>query len=141
MARSHFVSCSSCSRHVRASEGACPFCGVSLPVAKATPPAPSSRVSRAALLAFGAGAFMLTPACSSSNGGGESCGPPNCFPPYGAPPLEDAGGAPDGSLVPADAQVGTPDAADAFTSADSGSDGGSDAGPSDATTDGNASPH
>jgi hypothetical protein len=157
MTRSHFVPCPSCSRHIRASEGSCPFCSASITATSVAPPAPSSRLSRAALIAFGAGTLVLAPACSSS-GGIEECAPSNCAPPYGAmPPFEDSGAPEDGSLVLADAQVGMPDATDGgAATTDSGGDGGgeasidggdegggdagADAGVNDAATDGDAGP-
>lgn len=49
--------CPSCSRHVRASERACPFCAAALDTAAASArlaPAPTSRLGRAATFAFGA---------------------------------------------------------------------------------------
>jgi hypothetical protein len=99
---------------------------------------------------------VLTPACSSSDSGGE-CAPSNCALPYGAVPFEDSGAPEDGSLVLADAQVGIADAGsggDAAT-ADRGGDaadaasgaggdegggdaGGADGGANDAGTDGDA---
>ncbi len=52
----HLVTCEECSRHVRASEAACPFCGagVAAAVREAAPRSgPSTRLSRAGLIAFG----------------------------------------------------------------------------------------
>lgn len=50
------VPCSSCGRHVRASEEACPFCGahVSCDASNTAVPTSKARLGRAALFAFGA---------------------------------------------------------------------------------------
>jgi hypothetical protein len=59
------VPCSSCSRHVRASESSCPFCASTLPVQVVGPRAAApKRVGRLALLgagAFAVGACILDP--------------------------------------------------------------------------------
>jgi len=49
----HLLPCSGCSRHVRASESACPFCGTAIQAAEA-PRGPAGRLGRAATFAFGA---------------------------------------------------------------------------------------
>ena len=61
------VPCSSCARHVRASEAACPFCGSSLEndLSK-VPGVPTSRLGRAALFAFGATVAVTAAGCGSS---------------------------------------------------------------------------
>jgi hypothetical protein len=76
------VPCPECSRHVRQSESACPFCGQALSLAHLPPPAmPRRRLGRAATFAFGAsvvGATALV-ACSDDDPGGAVAV-------YGAPP-------------------------------------------------------
>jgi hypothetical protein len=80
MTSAHLVLCPSCARHVRVSEAACPFCGTG--VSEATRGtekrrAPTARLSRAALYAFGVGTVAVAAACSSSgttNPGGDDSG-------------------------------------------------------------------
>jgi hypothetical protein len=65
------LACPACGRHVRVSESACPFCKSPLPpdFAEATlPRGPGARMSRAALLAFGATSLTLAAACSRPDG-------------------------------------------------------------------------
>jgi hypothetical protein len=65
MIRSHLRPCAACSRHVRVSERACPFCHAATDEAFRRSPAPlppSRRLSRAALFAYGTGALVLPPA-------------------------------------------------------------------------------
>jgi hypothetical protein len=72
MTASHLRPCPGCSRHVRVSEGVCPFCGASLDAtfqASPAPVGPSRRLSRAALFAFGTGAAVLTPVVAIDCGG------------------------------------------------------------------------
>ena len=72
MTTAHLRPCPACSRHARVSEAACPFCGQALgPAFRAAPRprTPSARLSRAAMVAVGAGALGLTPGCSSLYGG------------------------------------------------------------------------
>jgi hypothetical protein len=62
-------SCPACSRHVRLSELACPFCGLGLDEAFRVAPtqrAPSGRLSRAALVAFGASGLVASSACGTT---------------------------------------------------------------------------
>jgi len=57
MTTAHLVTCEECSRHVRASEAACPFCGAAIATALRTSAprrAPGMRLSRAGLVAVGA---------------------------------------------------------------------------------------
>lgn len=109
MTQAHLRPCPSCDRHVRVSEGGCPFCGESLSDtfrAAPRPLGPGARLSRAALFAFGTGTMAVVGACSSST------------PLYGAPPvaldagddaesIADAAVVPDASAEP-DAPVATP---------------------------------
>jgi hypothetical protein len=82
----HLRPCPGCSRHVRVSEGACPFCSASLDAsfqASPAPVGPSRRLARAAFFAFGTGTLVLAPALSVG-----------CQAVYGGPPVpEDGGGA------------------------------------------------
>ena len=103
----HLLACPNCSRHVRSTELACPFCDAALSDAfRATPApvAPAVRLARAALVALGAGAVVATTACgagtavggpySTDDGGGDSASSPDeggVEPVYGAPPIRDAG--------------------------------------------------
>ncbi|MBL8677698.1 MAG: hypothetical protein JNK05_00915 [Myxococcales bacterium] len=65
MSQRHLQPCVECGRHVRASENACPFCGASVAPTPA-PMMPQSRLSRAALVAFGLA--VSTASC----GGGDA---------------------------------------------------------------------
>ncbi len=59
MSRSQLIPCRGCSRHVRTSDAACPFCGAALSLQARTRPAPEvprGHLSRAALFAIGAAA-------------------------------------------------------------------------------------
>jgi hypothetical protein len=70
MTSAHLVACPSCARHVRVSEATCPFCATGLPeAARSTQPrrAPTERLSRAALYAFGVGGLAVAAACSSTS--------------------------------------------------------------------------
>jgi len=74
--------CPACSRHVRVSELACPFCSGPFDSAFGAGPAPRAptvRLARAALFALGAGTAGLSTTCSSSSG------------PVGPPFAEDGG--------------------------------------------------
>jgi hypothetical protein len=112
MTQSHLRPCPSCARHVRVSEGGCPFCGESLSDEfRAAPPprGPGARLGRAALFAFGTGTLTLASACASTS---------SSTPAYGVPFMFDAGDdgestAPDAAVVPdalvePDAPVATP---------------------------------
>jgi hypothetical protein len=76
---SHLVPCPECSRHVRVSETACPFCALPLDLAGTPEPQlPRTRLGRAATFAFGAtlvSAAALA-ACSSDadDGSGHGAG-------------------------------------------------------------------
>ena len=106
--------CPDCGRHVRSSEGSCPFCQASLVDTFASAPAEravTTRLGRAAQFAFGAVAATTMTVAGCGDGGGPA-------PLYGAPP-EDSG------MVGSDAGSGGDDAGS--TPTDGGSTG-SDAG-------------
>jgi hypothetical protein len=100
MNKARLLACPSCSRHVRATESACPFCAGSIPASFRDLPAPrppGRRLSRAALYAIGATSLGLATACSGSvsnigdaspDGSGEEAGQPlyGAAPAYGAFP-------------------------------------------------------
>ena len=89
MTRAHLRPCPGCSRHVRVSEGACPFCAASLDASFRAAPAPvppSRRLSRAALFAFGTGTLVLAPAAIVTVALGTDCSGSSA---YGAPACED----------------------------------------------------
>ena len=67
MTQARLLPCPSCTRHVRASETACPFCAAALVARVTSTPArsPNKRLSRAALFALGASAAAVA-ACSGS---------------------------------------------------------------------------
>lgn len=52
--------CPSCTRHVRVSESACPFCGQAVALEARAQPMPLERLSRAALFAFSASVAMAS---------------------------------------------------------------------------------
>ena len=54
--------CVSCTRHVRNTETACPFCGANLPLASTAVPRSVVGLGRAAIMAFG----MTAAACDSA---------------------------------------------------------------------------
>ena len=92
----HLVPCPECGRHVRVSESECPFCALPLDLASTPEPRlPSTRLSRAATLAFGATLASATALAACS---GESSPAPAPVPVYGAPSFSGApgtsGGAP-----------------------------------------------
>jgi hypothetical protein len=140
MTRVALLPCPRCSRHVRTTESACPFCSLALPaslrpVALARPPRPQRR-SRAALYAVGAGTLAANVACS------------NTIVPYGLPPFDDGGhssvqdaGAKDattdqGATVEAGQDAAATDAADGGSILpDSCLESADDAGSEDATPD------
>jgi hypothetical protein len=82
----HFLPCPGCSRHVRASDAACPFCGAGLPLSLRSqkPVLPTKRLGRAATLAFGAAlAAGSTAGCAEITTPSEDSG---------VNEMEDAGG-------------------------------------------------
>lgn len=101
------VPCPECSRHVRKSESACPFCGKALSLAHLPPPlVPRRRLGRAATFAFGAGVVGATAliACSDDDDPGAP------VPVYGAPAagMANGGSAAAGSPSGGTAAAGTP---------------------------------
>jgi hypothetical protein len=129
MSQARLRPCPQCARHVRVSEATCAFCGVVLePSFRAAPPpiAPSTRLSRAALFAFGAGTAALAPAvmidCATPEATYASIAPP-----YGAEPFPDAGeylqDGGTGRVLP-DVTVASPDASDGSAAAADASDAG-----------------
>lgn len=69
---SHLVPCPACSRHVRAFEAECPFCGDVLDLANSPPPVmPTSRLGRAATFAFGATLIGATSIVACGGDGDE----------------------------------------------------------------------
>src|SRR4051794_6550185 len=121
MTDARLLPCPSCARHVRASEETCPFCDSGLPASLATQPAPRSpatRLSRAALFAFGTSAAAIA-ACGGSTTGSPKDDVTLLDAAYGGPPRDGAPDAEEDSPFlnaayggpPIDASV--PDAADA----------------------------
>lgn len=69
--------CTSCARHVRRTESACPFCGATLALGAApTPRVITERLGRAALFSVGAAIVASVPGCG------------NAVPAYGAPAVD-----------------------------------------------------
>ena len=111
MSLNQLVPCDGCTRHVRRTEAACPFCGLASPLASASAvtPEPSARLSRAGILAFvatvGAGA------CSSAQPVPTSV--------YEAPPAPQTpaadSGAPATPVATPEPTPATPDASTAAT--------------------------
>ncbi len=120
MTEAYLRPCPACSRHVRVSEGACPFCSVALDASFRAAPAPigpSARLSRAALFAFSAGTAVLAPVvaidCSTTS---EPLYGGSAIAPYGAEPFPEGGYGVEtdgGGRVAPDVSVGSPDASDA----------------------------
>jgi hypothetical protein len=74
---SHLVPCPECSRHVRVSETACPFCATPLGLAGTPEPQlPKTRLGRAATFAFSATLASATAlaACGTDNSDDTSAG-------------------------------------------------------------------
>ena len=86
------VPCPGCSRHVRASESACPFCSAALPsdLANRAVPAANRRLSRAAAFTF------ATTLAVAGAGATEACSSGAAI--YGAPAV-DSGIADDGGIT------------------------------------------
>jgi hypothetical protein len=150
--KTRFLACTACSRHVRAGDSRCPFCGASAPPARPLRTV-TERLSRAAIHAAGAaGAVVAISDCGLTDARGSAFYGAACIDTDGscgvtitdsgadsgiyvndANPIAFYGGAPclDGSCFPPeDASVDAPDAstdggedsADAVTS-DAGDDG------------------
>lgn len=69
MSKAPLVPCSSCSRHVRATEQACPFCSAFVSSelrARLAPTPPRQRLDRAGLFALGAAGAALSVACAGA---------------------------------------------------------------------------
>ena len=124
MTDTRLLPCPSCARHVRASEDACPFCSAALPAPLASQPMPRSpgtRLSRAALFAFGTSAAAIA-ACGGSTTGSPKDDVSMVDAAYGGPPRDGAADADNDSPFvnaayggpPFDASL--PDAADASDS-------------------------
>ena len=60
--------CTSCARHVRRTESACPFCGAVLALEAAPTRVISERLGRAALFSIGAAAITNLVGCGASTG-------------------------------------------------------------------------
>ena len=100
MARPHLRPCPGCSRHVRVSASACPFCNAALDASFRASPAPlppSMRLSRAALVAFGSGTLTLAAACGGATTGGV--GPTDAGTDTGVTATPDSGARVLGELV------------------------------------------
>jgi hypothetical protein len=126
----HLAPCSTCARHVRVSEQACPFCGEELPATlRAAPPRqlPAARLKRAALCVLGAGTLTLS-GCSSASYGAAPCPEnPDCPAQDGAPDVTvgDAFMGPDvaTSDAPVEAAPDAPVGSDAGGDDDGGAEG------------------
>jgi hypothetical protein len=115
MSQSHLVACPSCARHVRVSEQACPFCAASLSDAlraSPVPQPPGTRLTRAALVAFGTGALAVASGCSD--------GSTNVVQFYGAPPIEATDGGDAGAQQGEPAYGGAPIDLDGGAAPDTG---------------------
>ncbi|MBW2462142.1 MAG: hypothetical protein JRH11_10885 [Deltaproteobacteria bacterium] len=67
----HLTPCSHCERHVRSTDAACPFCDE--PVLPTAPrPSPPRRLSRSALVAWGAALASITAACTPAGSTSEA---------------------------------------------------------------------
>lgn len=85
--------CSSCGRHVRLTENACPFCGSTLALAHVAPrPMPTQRLGRAAAFAFGAAVAASTAGCGTSTTAEGDAGTDAYYgsldAAYGGPPID-----------------------------------------------------
>ena len=66
--RVRFIACDGCARHVRAGDGACPFCGAAAPAAPPVERTFARGLSRAAMFAAGtAGVVVAMVDCGSGN--------------------------------------------------------------------------
>ncbi|MFN7696980.1 MAG: hypothetical protein ACK6CU_19950 [Deltaproteobacteria bacterium] len=118
--------CSSCARHIRATENACPFCHAVLEPSPTTATGPSvGRLGRAALFAFGAAATTAALATAT-----EGCSSPTT--PADASAAIDSGGP--GPLYGGPPDTGATDAGATETDAGTTDAGTADAGTADAGT-------
>ncbi len=85
--------CLACSRHVRASERACPFCGAALPERVERALVARGRLGRAAIFAFRASSALALSTLTACGDDAPPGAPPITAPPeetimqpYGAPP-------------------------------------------------------
>lgn len=76
--------CTSCTRHIRPTESACPFCGG---LERREGPRPASRATRAAMLFGSAAAVVAGVACSDTATPGDA-GPVAVDAAYGGPPFD-----------------------------------------------------
>ncbi|MDP3275635.1 MAG: hypothetical protein Q8Q09_10600 [Deltaproteobacteria bacterium] len=115
------VPCEHCGRHVRVSDGACPFCGTTLSpdAQRRAVPSTTARLGRAALFAFGTTvvASACAPASPGTDAAADSAAVDAQEQPdsqivamYGAPPPVDAGPTDDGSPGARYGGVPAPDA-------------------------------
>jgi hypothetical protein len=129
MTRPHLCPCPGCSRHVRVSDATCPFCSATLDAsfrASPRPVAPSVRLSRAALVAFGSGTLSLAAACGGATTG--VVGPTDAGPDTGVTAAQDSGeedsgfiiGTAYGAVIPEDS--GAPDTGTTQETQDAGTD-------------------
>ena len=124
MARPRLLACPACARHVRITEAACPFCGGVLESARLSftaRAAPTERLSRAALVAFGVGTLAVATGCGGVVSGTTGQETPdaqapvdahlpdgNFTVPYGVAPPFDAGEPPPDAQRAFDANYGVP---------------------------------
>jgi hypothetical protein len=91
--------CSGCSRHVRASDRVCPFCGEALPLSLQKVALPTKRLGRAATMAFGVA--IAASACGGGVTPGSDAGSDGGQPGVDSgSQMEDAGGTPDAGTAP-----------------------------------------
>jgi hypothetical protein len=87
----HLSPCPQCSRHVRADEARCPFCDRAIEALDRAPAAPSTRLGRAALMAFGTAVVAATAvaSCGGAQSGSSTGGPTTQDGGPGEPPPPD----------------------------------------------------
>jgi hypothetical protein len=138
------VPCPACSRHLRRSETACPFCGTAVMEAMALVPEramPTTRLGRSALFAFAAASVgaagcggdvntqtskMVVKEDAAANGGSSSSGGQIGVAPYGAPfPIGGRTGA-GGNVGAGGETIAPPYGISIFTGGTTGADAGKD---------------
>ncbi|MBX7194890.1 MAG: hypothetical protein K1X94_22750 [Sandaracinaceae bacterium] len=82
--------CSSCGRHVRHSESACPFCATALESIAERGPILLPRAGRAAIMAFGATLATAASGCPDTTGGDDAAMVGATDAAYGGPPFDAA---------------------------------------------------